>query len=88
LLPLRKRPLRDLIATHRPKAVVFYGRKYEPHWQEIAGSSFEVIAEPPAKTAEANGTTFLSIPHPVTCGLKDSFFTGAGHYLASRGIAL
>lgn len=65
-LPRRITAIRELIATHMPKAVVFYGKKYQAHWEAISGAYFIDALAP--HCVEVGNTTFVMLPHPVAFG--------------------
>ncbi|WP_371055201.1 hypothetical protein [Rhodosalinus sp. K401] len=54
--------IKDMNVQHAPKAVIFYGKKYESFWAEIAGVPFE--REQFHSRAVKGCTTFISIHHP------------------------
>ncbi|MBU2890580.1 hypothetical protein [Celeribacter halophilus] len=54
--------IKDMLAQHEPKAVIFYGKKYERFWAEIAGATFET--ENLHSRAVKGDTTFVSMHHP------------------------
>jgi|AntAceMinimDraft_1070359.scaffolds.fasta_scaffold40637_2 hypothetical protein len=54
--------IKDMIVQHAPKAVIFYGKKYESFWAEIAGATLET--EQLHSRVVKGGTTFVSMHHP------------------------
>ncbi|MCC5985271.1 MAG: hypothetical protein JJU42_12995 [Rhodobacteraceae bacterium] len=54
--------IREMVARHSPQAIVFYGRKYEPFWSDIAGVTFD---EGQIHSQAVKGdVTFVSMHHP------------------------
>lgn len=68
--PVRVALYRDLIARHRPRWVVAYGRAVHPHVRDIAHtaawSPLEVDGRPWGETARVGDTTFVLAPHPAS----------------------
>lgn len=64
--PNRIDAIRKLIQQHAPKVVVFYGKKFKPHWESICGGKFQANDFPMRLAAEP--TTFMLLPHPATFG--------------------
>jgi hypothetical protein len=58
---------------YRPKLVVMYGTGQRHSWQAIAG------VFPPVGVAVSNGTIFAMTPHPVSYGLKNSYWEDLGN---------
>lgn len=54
--------IRDMITRHSPKAVVFYGKKYEPFWSDISGVTFDESQL--HSHAKNGGISFISMHHP------------------------
>lgn len=54
--------IRDMLMRHSPRAVVFYGKKYEPFWSDIAGVNFEKSQL--HSHAMKGGINFVSMHHP------------------------
>lgn len=66
VIPQRIAAIRELIAQHAPKAVVFYGKKYLAHWEAISGAEFVDALAP--HYVDVGNTTFVLLPHPVAFG--------------------
>jgi hypothetical protein len=62
-LEVRTEKLKSLIAEHSPRAVVFYGRKYQKHWDAIAGGSFQLARESAFRFRQGQSTIYVSIAH-------------------------
>ncbi|WP_224815999.1 hypothetical protein [Hasllibacter sp. MH4015] len=58
----RIQTLKNLIEERSPKAVVFFGRMYQPFWEVIAGGLFGSGETP--RILENGATTFVSMDHP------------------------
>lgn len=58
--------IRRLTDRHRPRAIVFYGKSYQPHWESIARRQFD--SGPYPMTFECSSTTFMLLPHPTARG--------------------
>ena len=67
--------IRERIRVHRPKLVVMYGTGQRESWEAIAG-----VFQPDG-VAVSNGTIFAMTPHPVSYGLKNSYWEDLGHRL-------
>ena len=80
-VPRRMEALRALVAKHRPTAVVFYGSRYQPYWEQIVGGGFQSTDVGKVLAAPRNETLCLSMPHPVAHGLNDEFFLSIGRLL-------
>lgn len=61
-LPLRVKKLKSLIASKKPKFVVFYGASYHSYWEEI--SQVKLTGEAFPKTGINGATRFFVMPHP------------------------
>lgn len=54
--------IRDMITRHSPRAVVFYGKKYESYWSDIAGAKFD--KDEIHSYATKGDVKFVSMHHP------------------------
>jgi hypothetical protein len=75
--------LRERIATHRPKAVVFYSLQYLSFWEEIAGSPFTYQTALDCHTLHNNGTTYYVLKHPATRGITSETYQAIGRDIGS-----
>ncbi len=82
-LPVRIRAIRDRIERHRPSAVVFYGKGYRAHWEEIARARFAAANDSPFEMASNAATRFVLAPHPVATGVSNADFESIGKWLES-----
>lgn len=73
--------LKGRIEKHRPKVVVFYGRAYRPHWENIAGA-FGVDPNSGVLVARNAATLFVSLPHPAA-RLGNHYFDNVGRQISS-----
>jgi hypothetical protein len=71
--------MREKIAIHHPKAVVFYFWKPRQSAEAVAGGEFRPLVPEQLLGLEHNGTAYFVTGHPA--GLyRDSYFTGLGRY--------
>lgn len=77
VMPKRILKLSDLIATHKPKAVVFYGKKYSAHYKAIVGN--EAMWTESEFLKSSNGNTYFYIcEHPTARGATNELFHEMG----------
>lgn len=57
----RVNSLRNLIATRKPKVVIFYGTKYSKYWSQISNGKFPY--DPLLRSFSAEGHLYCEIPH-------------------------
>jgi hypothetical protein len=86
IAPSRVQHLRERIKAHRPKAVIFYSRKYQPWWEQIAGARFEAEVEPGLQLSKTSDTLFVMTRHPVHWGVTTEYFVKAGTAIADAGM--
>ncbi|MEJ6390571.1 hypothetical protein [Gymnodinialimonas ulvae] len=74
--------LRRMILAYSPRAVVFYGRKYETFWSLIAGAP--LVSQGLHKTASNGKIKFASIDHPSApvAGATSEYYASLGRGLA------
>lgn len=63
-LPARVQRLRELIAEHRPRAVVFYGVSYLAHWEAVTGVELAEVGDG-VRVGQGVGTRFVVAKHPA-----------------------
>jgi hypothetical protein len=85
--PARVRRLRERLAAHRPRFVIFYGAAYLSWWSEIAGVSLVIDSNTGFAIATREGTTFAVAKHPAARGLTTDYFASIGAAMASRRAA-
>ena len=79
---IRLQSLTELINTHRPKNIVFYGAgHYQQWWSQLMPANHEMISIDGVKAylGTRSGTVFAVSPHPVATGVKNSFFHDLGN---------
>jgi hypothetical protein len=81
LYPRRAEELRRRISIHKPKHVVIYGLDYRHEWEGIVMQKFQQSDLESAIETRLNGTLVLVVPHPVSYGRKQSYWSDVGRYL-------
>lgn len=80
MLPTRKARIKNAIDEHKPRNVVFYGKKYLAHWQDIVGVDFEHLDG--LAFAKLGGTSFFCTLHPTAringAGKKIAYWNNIG----------
>jgi len=78
--------VRALIASAKPKAVVFYGHVYLESWAAIAGQPLQPasIADRPCFVTVMQSSYIVAVPHPMTWGLTNHFWESVGIHIQSR----
>ncbi|MBK1989863.1 hypothetical protein A0J48_020410 [Sphaerospermopsis aphanizomenoides BCCUSP55] len=79
------------IKEHKPKAVVFYGMKYEDSWRKIANVEFTKIEFSQTEDSKKhyffigknNHTIFVMVKHSVAFGVTNDYF----HYIGKSIVA-
>lgn len=84
MLPIRKAMIRSAIDEHKPRNVVFYGKKYLTHWQDIVGVGFDHLDG--VAFAKLGDTSFFCTMHPTApikgAGKKIAYWEDIGKRLA------
>jgi hypothetical protein len=83
IAPKRVRHLQRRIQEHRPRAVIFYSRRYQPWWEQITGASFGAPVEPGVQLVKTRDTLFVMTPHPTYRGLTSDYFAAVGRTIAA-----
>jgi len=83
ILPRRVAMLREKIALHRPRAVVFYFWKPRESAEAIAGGEFESLVSEELLGFQRGGTQYFVTGHPAT-GYPDTYFQGLGNYFHAK----
>jgi hypothetical protein len=73
--------IRDLIAAHRPRVVLFYGLNRRDVWSSIACSPLVDSEAGPFAFHSTTSTLFLMTRHPVAWGAKNTEFEEAGRFI-------
>jgi len=73
--------IKEMLVRSSPQVVVFYGKKYEEFWTQIAGVTFET--DQLHSRAVKGGTTFISMHHPNARvrGKTNEYLTNIGSML-------
>jgi hypothetical protein len=82
LAPLRLRTIRERIATHQPRAVMFYGKTYRSYWEQIAATPFPDAPGHDFEIADSDATYILA-PHPAAHGVTNQTFCRLGQQIAA-----
>jgi hypothetical protein len=80
--PTRVEHLRNRIAEHQPKAVVFYSRQYQPEWELVTPIPFGAPNHAGIQFLRTDETLFVMTPHPTYPGLTTQYFVEAGRQIA------
>jgi hypothetical protein len=79
VLPGRAATLREKIALHHPRAVVFYFWKPRSFAEAVAGRELQPIIPEKLLGLERNGTAYFITGHPAG-NYPDDYFDGLGQY--------
>ena len=82
MLPKRIAIIKSLIEEHQPRTILFYGKGYLQHWQNIAGGAF--TTEDGVLQAERNGMRYIAMPHPVAHGSKNATWEAVGRSIGAE----
>jgi len=82
ITPLRVQHLRERISEHGPKAVIFYSRAYQTHWEQVAGSAFQTTELHGLDIVKGPTTLFARTWHPTYTGVTNEYFEQAGRIIA------
>ncbi|MCC5650896.1 hypothetical protein LC609_13850 [Nostoc sp. XA013] len=75
------------IKEHQPKAVVFYGIRYEYYWRTITEKITDVefsLTSEGFLICKNSQIVFVIAKHPVTKGLKNEYFHNIGRSIAAK----
>jgi hypothetical protein len=78
IIPGRVAHQRNRIREHRPKAVIFYSRNYQPWWEQITGVSFGAPIAPGLHVIKQEHTLFAMTMQPTYRGVTTQYFIQAG----------
>ena len=76
---LRAATLREKIALHHPRVVVFYFWKHRRSAEAVAGGEFCPVLPEKLLGLERNGTAYFVTGHPAG-NYSDTYFTGLGQH--------
>src|SRR5438132_405347 len=76
--------LREKIAIHHPRAVVFYFWRHREYPEAIAGGEFRHLIPEKLLGLERNGTAYFITGHPAARNLADpdAYFAALGQYFS------
>ena len=84
MLPTRIAAIKSAIDEHKPRNVLFYGKQYGTHWQQIAGVDFVEVDG--LHIAQSVDTSFICTIHPIAritgSGKKIAYWENVGARLA------
>ena len=80
--PTRLAHVREKIAWHKPRAVVFYGTGYEHWWRKISGADLRPSGLDKVWTARNEHTLFVVMLHPTAHGVPNTYFDAVGRMIA------
>jgi hypothetical protein len=83
ILPSRIRGIRDLIANHRPRIVVFYGLNARGTWSEIGGGEFVKSETDSFAFHSTHSTLYIMTKHPTAFGATNGDFEAIGRFAAT-----
>lgn len=87
IVPQRKQLIKELIAKHQPKLVLFYSTQvdYLPHWREISSvadfSSKKLSDKFTFYWKKTPSTLYVITPHPTAHGLTVNDFQSIGRFI-------
>ena len=71
--------LRERVAEHQPKVVVFYFWKHREHAEALAGGKFQTVIPEKLLGLERDGTSYFIIGHPAG-RYPDTYFSDLGRF--------
>jgi hypothetical protein len=75
--------MREKIATHHPRAVVFYFWKHRQPAEAVAGGEFRPFIPEQLRGLERSGTEYFVTGHPAG-RYPDSYFIGLGRHFSQH----
>jgi hypothetical protein len=83
--PRRAAHIRQRIAEHQPRVVVFYsvGAHYQYWWNDIAGVPLAATALDGCRIGRNGATVFAIVKHSAARGLSNAYWATAGHLIAA-----
>lgn len=73
--------LRQRIAAHQPRAVIFYGLGYRDYWAAIAGAALQPALGDEMLVHAGADRLFVAMKHPVATGVTSDYFYAVGQYI-------
>lgn len=82
--PCRIEGLRGLIAEHKPRHVVFYGRTFKQHWAAITAphALYALAGQSHILRATGAHTTYWALPHPNARGVSGNPYIRLGELMS------
>jgi hypothetical protein len=74
--------IREQVARHPPRVIVFLGMSYVPYWSEIAQVSLAPRPGDDFISVGVGQTTFVVVKHPTARGVTNALFRTIGEGLA------
>lgn len=87
IVPQRRQSIKELIAQHKPKLVMFYSTQldYLPHWREISSvpdfTSEKLSEKFSFYWKKTPDTLYVITPHPTAHGLTVNDFQSIGRFI-------
>ena len=78
---IRIAALRQRIAAHQPKAVIFYSFGYLPYWQAIVGTPLQPVLAGEMYVQQTAERIYAVIKHPAATGVTSAYFHEAGQHI-------
>ena len=75
---IRIAALRQRIAVHQPKAIIFYSFGYLPYWQAIVGTPLQPVLAGEMYGLQTAERIYAVIKHPAATGVTSAYFHEAG----------
>lgn len=69
------------IRTYKPKLVVFSGKRYNEHWQQIAGNDLKFVDEGGFLMASSLDSVFVIANHPAAWRVTNAYFEEIGLFV-------
>lgn len=79
---LRIDRLRQRIADHQPKVVIFYGFGYLSYWEAIIGAPLQSVLTGEVYALQHSHCLYIVLRHPAATGVTSEYFHEAGRYIA------
>jgi len=84
MYPKRADEFRRRIRLHQPKQVVCYGLTYRSKWEGLVEQTLEQSALEDVLETKVSNTLVLVMPHPVSHGRTQAYWSEVGKYLKCR----
>jgi hypothetical protein len=84
--PSRICGIRDLIAQHRPRIVIFYGLNARGTWSALGGGEFVKSENDSFAFHSTHSTLYIMTKHPTAFGATNAEFEAIGRFAAAYNI--